>query len=94
MIGKWIGLLAGVLLVPVLALATMAIPPFEVVDRNADGVVDREEFHAAFPEAGPRAFETIAGPDGLITSDEWKEFREMHKTGERMYGPDFHERND
>jgi hypothetical protein len=88
----WIGLWGVAVLVPVLALAGMSIPPFEGVDTNGDGIVDREEFQAVFPKAGPKAYETIAGQDGLITPEGWETFREVHRKGERMYGPNFHEK--
>jgi hypothetical protein len=89
-----LGLLALALLVSGLALAGTAIPPFDEVDRNDDGVIDSQEFHAVFPEAGLRAFDVIAGPDGTISREDWEEFREVHREGERMYGPDFHDRKD
>ena len=89
----WIWVLALVVLVPVLALAGTAIPPFERIDRNADGLIDPQEYQSAFPEPGPGAYEAIAGPEGMITREDWEDFREAHEKGERMYGPGFHDRN-
>jgi hypothetical protein len=84
-------IVSAVVLVPLLAVAGPAIPEFDEVDANSDGVIDRQEFKAAFPEAETRAYEAIAGERGTIGPEQWAEFRSLHEEGERMHGPGFHE---
>jgi hypothetical protein len=88
---SFVAIVSAIVLVPLLALAGPAIPGFDEVDANSDGVIDRQEFQAAFPEADPRAYEAIAGEQGTIGPEQWEGFRDLHQEGERMHGPGFHD---
>ena len=53
---------------------------FAAVDTSKDGKISPEEFSAAFPGMGGRAFEGVdTDRDGFISLDEWLAFFERHR---------------
>jgi len=71
------GLAAALILVWGCASAPVYCRGFDEIDRNADGILEWQEFKSAYPAADARAFlEADANKNTEITPAEWQRFTE------------------
>ncbi|MFW6235694.1 MAG: hypothetical protein ACOC24_02815 [Desulfovibrionales bacterium] len=89
MMMKW-AVLGMCLLVSSSAMAAEHFGSFGSMDQDGDKEVTLGEFQRAYPDS-VGGFGEIAGPDMVITPEEWQEFRSAHQKAMERYGPGFHE---